>query len=86
MHFMAWAAKNGAIAELRTGSAIPHLTGVRLKTLELIWPESDVQQQTAARLDDVQQSVKEMQSMQAENISVLHMMEEAILAQAFRGE
>ncbi|MCA9998242.1 MAG: restriction endonuclease subunit S, partial [Anaerolineales bacterium] len=43
MHFMAWAATNGEIAKLHTGSAIPHLTGVKLKTLDVLWPEPEKQ-------------------------------------------
>ena len=86
MHFMAWAAKNGAISELQTGSAIPHLTGVKLKTLDVIWPEPTVQQQVIAVLDSIQRDTTEMQTIQSENAALLNQMEQAILTQAFRGE
>lgn len=86
MHFMAWAAKNGAISELQTGSAIPHLTGVKLKTLDVIWPEPTVQQQVIAVLDSIQRDTTEMQTIQSENAALLNQMEQAILAKAFSGE
>jgi type I restriction enzyme S subunit len=86
MHFLAWAAKNGAIAKLRTGSAIPHLTGVRLKTLDVIWPEPVVQRQVVGMLDQIKLQVAEMQESQSENKTLLNEVEHSILAQAFRGE
>ena len=85
MHFMAWAAKNGAISELRTGSAIPHLTGIKLKTLDVIWPEPTVQKQVVAVLDNIQRDTTEIQTIQSENAALLNQMEQSILVQAFRG-
>ena len=86
MHFVAWASTSGAIAELRTGSAIPHLTGVRLKTLEVIWPTTSEQHGIVAYLDSVQAHVVELQRLQAQSATELERLEGAILARAFRGE
>lgn len=87
MHFMAWAAKNGAIARLMTGAAIPHLTGVKLKTLDVIWPDRIIDlHKVATFLDSAQLEVSEMQSTNDNDRMLLEQMEQAILAQAFRGE
>lgn len=86
MHFMAWEAKNGAVSKLRTGSAIPHLTGVKLKTLDVIWPEPVVQQQVVALLDSIQREIIEIQGVESEQASLVDYVEQAILTQALRGE
>jgi type I restriction enzyme S subunit len=86
MHFIAWASTNGAIAELRTGSAIPHLTGVRLKTLEVVWPSISEQHRIVEYLDGVQAQVTELKRLQAESAAELERLSGAVLARAFRGE
>ncbi|MCS7016674.1 MAG: restriction endonuclease subunit S [Gemmatales bacterium] len=86
MHFIAWAAEHGAIAELRTGSAIPHLTGVKLKTLEVIWPEPRVQHQVVVTLDQIKAEITEMRVSESENALLLDQIEQSILFQGFRGE
>lgn len=86
MHFMAWAATSGAIAKLRIGSSIPHLTGVRLKTLDVVWPEPKVQASVAAFLDAAKTEVASMVVAQSENERTLAGLEQATLAEAFRGE
>lgn len=86
MHYMAWATRNGAIAKLRTGAAIPHLTGVKLKTLDVIWPDPRVQIEVTDYLDSVGRGIKEMQNTQQDDYKWFQEMEQAILNQAFRGE
>jgi len=86
MHYMAWATRNGAIAKLRTGAAIPHLTGVKLKTLNVIWPEPQIQIEVTDYLDSVGRGIKEMQDTQQDDCKWFQEMEQAILNQAFRGE
>jgi type I restriction enzyme S subunit len=86
MHFIAWASVNGAIAELRTGSAIPHLTGVRLKTLEVIWPTTSEQRRIVGYLDGVQAQITELKRLQAASAAELERLSGAVLARAFRGE
>ncbi|MCS6841143.1 MAG: restriction endonuclease subunit S [Roseiflexaceae bacterium] len=86
MHFIAWAAERGDIAKLRTGSAIPHLTGVKLNTLKVIWPKREVQYQVAATLDQIKTEIAQMQVSQTENSALLDQTEQTILAHAFRGE
>jgi type I restriction enzyme S subunit len=86
MHFIAWASTSGAIAELRTGSAIPHLTGVRLKTLEVVWPSTSEQYRIVKYLDGVQAQVTELKRLQTESAAELKRLSGAVLARAFRGE
>ena len=86
MHFLAWAATNGAIANLRTGSAIPHLTGIKLKMLDVIWPEPSVQQEVVNILDGIQAELRNLNAIRDETITVVQQLEQSILAQAFRGE
>jgi type I restriction enzyme S subunit len=86
MHFIAWASTNGAIAELRTGSAIPHLTGIRLKTLEIIWPTASEQHRIVDYLDGVQAQVAELKRLQAASAAELEQLGGAVLARAFQGE
>ena len=86
MHFMAWAATNGEIAKLHTGSAIPHLTGVKLKTLDVLWPEPEKQFYITAYLDSVNSEISEMTCTNQETKLQVEELEQSILAQAFRGE
>jgi type I restriction enzyme S subunit len=86
MHYMAWATRNGAIAKLRTGAAIPHLTGVKLKTLDVIWPEPKIQIEITDYLDSVGCGIKDMQNTQQDDCKWFQEMEQSILNQAFRGE
>jgi type I restriction enzyme S subunit len=86
MHFIAWASTSGAIAELRTGSAIPHLTGVRLKTLEVIWPRIPEQERVVEYLDSVQSETRDLKRIQAESTAELDRLEQSILARAFQGK
>ena len=75
-----------AIAELRTGSAIPHLTGVRLKTLEVIWPAPPDQHRIVAHVDEVKAHVAALKRALEATVSELERLEQAILARAFQGE
>lgn len=86
MHFMAWAASNGEIAKLHTGSAIPHLTGVKLKTLNVLWPEPQKQLQIVAFLDSVKVEINEMARNNEDSELQLVELEQSVLAQAFRGD
>ena len=86
MHFMAWVAKNGAIARLMTGAALPHLTGIKLKTLDVIWPDPDIQSEIVYYLDSVAGEIEAMHDANRSDEKLLAQMERAILAQAFRGE
>lgn len=86
MHYMAWSSKNGAIAQLKTGAAIPHLTGASLSTLDVVWPDPIEQKKVVIHLDTVSDEIKAMQMENKENSLLLTQLEQSFLAQAFRGE
>jgi type I restriction enzyme S subunit len=86
LHYMAWASSNGAIAKLKTGAAIPHLTGVKLKTLDVIWPDPDKQVQIVEYLDSIKKEIDEMGILQNADTQLIQNLEQSILTQAFKGE
>lgn len=86
MHYMAWSAKSGEIAKLKTGATIPHLTGASLKTLDVIWVDPIEQKRVVAYLDVIGSESKELQKGNQENADLITQLEQSLLSQAFRGE
>lgn len=73
--------------ELRQGAAIPGIRKEHVQAIELpVPPTMALQEQVVARLESFQLEVSEMQRSQAKGRATLEAVEQAILAQAFRGE
>ena len=74
-------------AESLSGRArMPKLNREQVFGYSMRFPERDAQHAIAARLKDVQSEIVEMQRTQVDDAALLDEMEQAILAQAFRGE
>jgi len=71
-------------AESRT--AIPNLSGRRLKEFLAPLPPLSEQRRIVARLEAVQEKIRALKSVQAETDEELNRLEQAVLDKAFRGE